>query len=220
MESISYDDYIERPCLVKPPASLPKTGPKPTVDLPKVQNIVPARMYDRNIGSNIAQGTLMNKVFYDTPPILPPPGRRQSQLPIPVEDDDDADYLEFDSAESRGIKSLPDPRPQMPIPPRGVNLPTPGAKPPIPIGKPLPHKPPLSSEASQSKFGVLVPTPFIQRISFPRKQEGPLGNTSSGLISSPSIVAENTNFPSKPWYASKCDRKIAEAILRENGKVW
>ncbi|XP_067879355.1 B-cell linker protein-like [Heterodontus francisci] len=252
IEPTNNNDYIERSVLTKTSASLPRPAPKLPADLPKVQNIKsdsePASIHHPSIDPNIAKGSLMNKVFQNTPPILPPRSHRQSQLLTPVEDMDDGEYLELDPIESRGSKNLPDPRPKPSIPSRGVNLPTPVTKPPVPIGKSVSIVPELciinnsikiatekcrfyrqlAKELQSVKLNSLLlcqlhsskvnPSVFVCSASFSSMQEGPLGNTSSGLISSPSMFAENTNLPSKPWYASNRDRKTAEAVLRENGK--
>ncbi|GCB74460.1 hypothetical protein scyTo_0003550 [Scyliorhinus torazame] len=174
-------------------------------------------------------GSPMNRTLQDTPPILPPRSHKKSQLLTPVENIDDGEYLEFDHIESSGSKSSPDPRSQPSITPRGANLPTPVTKPPVPIGKPFPHTPSLSSEEmsippltskrtliNETKFSVLVPTPFTQSVPASNVQKGPQGTRSTGLISSPHVFAEN--LQSKSWYASMCDRKSAEAVLYENGK--
>ncbi|XP_059820783.1 B-cell linker protein-like [Hypanus sabinus] len=72
---------------------------------------------------------------------------------------------------------------------------------------------------SQSRFGLLVPTPFVQSGSFPRMQENYVGNVSGSVASSlQSPGGENAGLQAKPWFANMCDRKTAEAALFENGK--
>ncbi|XP_078095603.1 B-cell linker protein-like [Mustelus asterias] len=194
------NDYIEKPASAKPPAFLPKPRHMMLEYLPKVQNkksdSEPANMYGLYIDPNIAKGS--------------------------------------------GSKCLPNPRSQPPIPLRGATLPTPVTKPLVPIGKPLLQKPSFSSEEmpippstgkracnNQMKFNLLVPSPFTQSSSrsifdcsvpIQSMQKGSQGTRRTGLTSSPSILAENINLLSRSWYASKCDRKTAEAVLHENSK--
>ncbi|XP_041066163.1 B-cell linker protein-like [Carcharodon carcharias] len=188
----------------------------------------PANMRDLYIDPKIAKGFPMNQICQGTPPIIPARIHNQYQSLTQSEDKDADEYLKLNHVESSGSKSLPDPRPQLSIPPRGANSPTSVPKPSILFGKPFCPKPPISPEemsippltgkGSQIKSNVLVPTPFTQSVPFPSMQQGSLVNTRTGLMYSPSIFAENTNLSSKPWYASKCDRKTAEAVLHENGK--
>ncbi|XP_043537321.1 B-cell linker protein-like isoform X2 [Chiloscyllium plagiosum] len=223
--------YIERQ--TKPSASSPKPGMRQPVYLPKVQNMKsesdPARMHDLCVAHTTHKGPAMNKPVEDIPPVLPPRTHRQTQLDL--EDITDGEYLEFDCKESNGNKSLPEPRLQPSIPPRGANLPTSVTKPPVPLGKPLPHKTVPSSEempippatarrisVNQTQLNIFIPTPFTQSVPSPNLQEESTGKTSIGMISSPNMFAETTNLSSKSWFASKCDRKTAEAALYENGK--
>ncbi|XP_078421447.1 B-cell linker protein-like [Cetorhinus maximus] len=187
------------------------------------------------------------KIFYrhengsgDENTYEPTPVERPLRIFTTIEPNDNNDYT------GSGSISLPDPRPQLSIPPRGANAATPGPKSPVLIGKPVSivtelrminnsikittefhHKPPSSPEemsippltgkVRQIKTNVLVPTPFIQSVPLPSMQQGSPVNTRTGLMYSPSIFAENTNLSSRPWYASKCDRNTANAVLHENG---
>ncbi|GCC23050.1 hypothetical protein chiPu_0001442 [Chiloscyllium punctatum] len=71
---------------------------------------------------------------------------------------------------------------------------------------------------NQTQLKRFIPTPFTQSVPSPNLQEESTGKTSIGMISSPNMFTETTNLSSKSWYASKCDRKTAEAVLHENGK--
>ncbi|XP_055518020.1 SH2 domain-containing protein 6 isoform X1 [Leucoraja erinacea] len=177
-----------------------------------------------NNNSEYVERAIRSKPVPSIPITVP---KRPVNLP---KDDDDGEYLELDIVESRGSKNMPDPRP-LPTLPRGVQ-PHPQPKLPVPIGKALPPKPPLSPEEAgnppllskrmfhgQSKYAMLVPTPFIQSGSFTRMPEDFTGNISTSPIPSlQSPFGENANLQSKPWFTIKCDRKAAEVALHENGQ--
>ncbi|XP_048378904.1 B-cell linker protein-like [Stegostoma tigrinum] len=222
--------YIERQ--TKPSAFIPKPGPRRPVHLPKIQNTKsesdPARVYGLYIDPNAAKGPPMNKAVEDTSPTLPPRTHRKAQLLNPQKGVSDGEYLELNCKETSGSKSLLESRLQPPIPPRSANLPSAATKPPVPFGKPHPHKtvpspeemptPPATSRLNQTKFNLFIPTPFIQSVPSRSLPEESGRKTSIGMISSSSMFPETTNLSSKSWYASKCDRKTAEAALHENGK--
>ncbi|XP_072122524.1 SH2 domain-containing protein 6-like [Mobula birostris] len=169
-----------------------------------------------------------NNVYVGSTPVPPPPSQTRPPMPIPTEDADSAEYLEFDNIEGKGSKPIYGPR-SLTTPPRGGILPPVGT-PAVPVGKSIPGKLALPSEEvrrtptmgisqGQTRFGLLVPTPFVQSGSFPRMQESYMGNASGSMASSSQgSGGENACLQAKPWFASKCDRKTAEAALFENGK--
>ncbi|XP_060712424.1 B-cell linker protein-like isoform X2 [Hemiscyllium ocellatum] len=202
------DYYIERQ--TKPSASSPNPGMRQPVYLPKVQNIKsesdPARMHDLCVAHTTHKGTAMNKAVEDIPPVLPPRTHRQTQLDL--EDIADGEYLEFDCKESNGNKSLPEPRLQLSIPPRGQNL-------LFHLGnhfltKLYPHqkKCQFHQQLPEEFPSIKLNSIYLYQLHLPRVF--PLQTCRKNPLT--------TNLSSKSWYSSKCDRKTAEAALHENGK--